>query len=140
MIGLFTEVSLWKNGRLFWRGPNRVTKAGRIRLAQLITQENNSLPSYLAIGDGSGATLDSSTALFGTEHVRVLADVARIDNTITWSKTFGSGVMADITVREVGIFSAAVAGLMLARIRPADFVIVPDDNIQVSWKLRIGDA
>lgn len=138
-LDLTTRVLIRKNGVLLFDGPNFVTKAGRSRLAALINQDSNLVPGYMAIGDDGSATTDLTSALLGTEHERVSATLTRQDNLLSWEASFGSSIVSSVTVRELGILDASSGGLLLSRVRPADFTVVPSDVINVAWNLRLGD-
>lgn len=139
-LSLKTWVRVRKNGTLVWEGPNHVVATGRIRLAQLCIQDSNLLPRYIAIGDDGAETEDADTDLSGTEIERVLASVTRDDNSLIWEASFGATIVSPTVVREFAIFDANLAGVMLCRVRPADFTITPGDVIGISWELRFGDA
>ncbi len=138
-LDLHTDVCVRKNGVLVHRGPNFIVKAGRERLAALVKQDSSLVPLYMAIGDGSAITTDLTATLAGTEHERVLSTLTRDSNLLTWSAAFGAAIASPVTCREVAIFDAAAAGLLLSRIRPADFVITATDVIDITWDLRFGD-
>lgn len=139
-LKLSTWVTVRRGDQVLYSGPNYITAAGRTRIAALVIGDSTTVPSYMAIGDGSAVTTDAMSALAGNQHERVLAIVNRQDNVLTWLAQFGVGIGSSETVREVAIFDAAVSGLMLCRIRPADFIIVPADVIDISWELRFGDS
>ena len=138
-LKLTTRVLVWKNGVLQYDGPNFIVKAGRIRLAQLLTQESNVLPTYMAIGDDGTPTTDVTSDLGNEVASRINCVVTRTDNNLKWPATFGTGIVSAVTVREIGIFDASSGGNLLSRVRPADFLVGPGDSIAVEWNIRLGD-
>jgi hypothetical protein len=140
MIGLFTWVRISRRGVPLWAGKNFIPKAGRDLLAALITQASNSPPSHIAIGTNGIAAHDLMTSLQSAEVQRNACSVVLAGNTLTCSANFGTGLVGEHIIAEAGVFNAASAGVMLARVRPSAFTIGPGDSVDIAWELRLGDA
>lgn len=138
---LHTSVQFRLNGRLHWQGQNYVVAEGRKLLAALISQGSNAPASHMALGTSGVSTQDSMTALQGVEVQRVglVLTLPGASNTLTHTGSFGGAIVGSHLIQEAGIFNAAVAGVMLARVRPSPFTIGPGDDLDVIWDLRLGD-
>ena len=132
-------VRLRKNGLLIREGRNLVVAAGENFIANKVGSTDTAM-SHMAIGNGGTATSTGMTALQGTEvERRALSGVTVNANVVTWAATFGSTLSLSATIREVGIFNAAVAGTMLARFICAGFTLSPGETLAVDWSLAFGD-
>lgn len=95
------------------------TDAGRNAIAGLIIGTGTAFGTaagHLGVGNSSTAFNVSQTDLVGASKTRKAVDSANLaTNVITYQATFGSGD-ANHAWDEVGVFNAAAAGTMLARV------------------------
>lgn len=136
------KLELKRGQEVVWtrEGSNLVVTAGKNLIAALVAAAGSTRPSHMAIGSSSTVTTVGMTALQGTEHERVALDsTSRIDNEVTYTATFGTGIGGSLTVAECGIFNAGVAGTMLARFVTSEFTIDSGYSLAASWTLAFGD-
>ena len=92
--------------------------------------------SHMALGSGTTAAAAGQTTLV-TELGRVsLTSTVVSTNTITYTATFNPGT-ATGAVTEAGIFNAASAGTMLARVVFAVVNKAAGDTLTVTWTVTI---
>jgi hypothetical protein len=137
MLGIKGQVWIRKNGLLVAQGSNLVVGSGLDLIAKLIAGTGTVL-SHMAIGNSGGASLSTMTALQGSELERVaLASTTVNSNTIAYNATFGSAISVTVTVREVGIFNAAVGGEMLCRFICSGFDLSAGETAEVDWTMTL---
>lgn len=132
-------VKVWLNGKLIQKGQNLITSAGDGLVATLVSGSGTA-PSHMAIGAGATTPTATQTALIGTEHERVSTSAAVVDNQLTLTAQFGSGITGSVEVEEIGIFNDASAGTMLARFLTSNFTLSSSDTLDVEWTVAFGDS
>lgn len=121
-----------------FEGKNLVVNSGKALIASLLAGEDDPI-SHVAIGSSNTVAAESHTALIGTEHERVSATVAAVDNVLSVSGEFGAGVTGDVSVAEFGLFNAASGGVMLARFTINPITLESTSTINMTWTLQFGD-
>lgn len=115
-------------------GKNRVVTQGLAKIAELMLSATTQ-PEWIAIGD-SGTAIDmAQTALIGTEWQRVQGTQGRTANAYTLTATI-TGVTADRSVQEFGIFSASTGAFLFARFLPSAFTLEVGGSIDLDWQLE----
>jgi len=135
------RIEIFRKGKLaeVIVGHNLMTQAGANQLAAIIGGSSTDLFDYMACGDGTTAVSVGQTALQGNEHKRVAGTAVVVDNAATWSATF-SGFSSTVTINEIGIFTAASGGIMLARFLTSQFTIGAGESFDVSWSITVGEG
>lgn len=118
-------------------GPNLVTTLGQNMIAALLTGGSD-VPTHMACGSSNLTPTKAMTALQGTEHERVAVSDSVVNNVVTLSAEFGSGIGSDVLVGEFGLFNAASSGTMFARWVTVSFTLPQTSTISVNWRLTIG--
>lgn len=133
------KLTLRRNGKVVWerQGRNLVTTAGLILLAEIISAGGATKPSHMALGSSASAALLAQTALQGSEHERVALSESQVDQSLTYSATFGTGIASSVSVGEFGIFNAGAAGTMLARWITTSFTMGAGDSLDVDWTITL---
>ena len=128
-----------REGRLVrsFRVRNLVVNAGLILLAQIISTAGATKPSHMAVGSSNAVTTLAMTDLQGTEHERVAVTESRVDQSIKYSATFGSGIASSVQAGEFGIFNGTPTGTMLARFITPTFTIGAGDTVEVDWTITL---
>lgn len=94
---------------------NLTVDAGKAWIAARIDDTPPAAMSHMAVGTGTTAPAAGNTAL-ETELARVALDsTANVGQTTTYTATFAPGVGTG-AITEAGIFNAAAAGTLLARL------------------------
>lgn len=128
---LSTEVEIYANGVLHWRGHNLITTAGLQHIAdQLANIANEATMGWVAFGSDNTAPTAADTTL-GNELARVaLLNAGPNQGTggsaasvVYEAQISGANVALPATVREFGIFNAASGGTMLDRSVFEDYVL-----------------
>ena len=133
------QVEIKKNGELIYSGSNVVVTVGYQLVATLVGATGTK-PSHMAFGDSQVPTTVGMTALQGTEFERVGFDSTVVTGAnITYTATFGTGLVSAAICNEVGLFNAATAGTMLARFLTTTFTINPSDTVVVTWTVSFGE-
>lgn len=130
------RVWIKKNGILIAQGRNLVVSAGKALAASRIAGNGAGIPAYLAAGTDNAPTLDTMTALQGTEIARILGTVSSLNNEFRIEANLT--ITATATIGEVAIFNAASAGTMFARFTPAPFDVQNADVLQFQWAVALG--
>lgn len=114
---------------------NLVTTVGKEKLAeQLVPAPATEKPKYIAVGKNGTAAAAGDTAL-GEEVKRKEATTRSASGKVlTMKVTFAAGE-ATATLKEMGIFAAAAAGSMYARVVFEAVAIGAADSIEVTWTL-----
>lgn len=129
---------LWKPEYVLLRGENMVTSFGEGLLASLLAGDPGTPPDHMAIGTSGTSPLKSQTALQGTEKERVAASATVINNNYKLTGIFGSGLGANATIQEWGLFDAGAAGNMFARFITGPFDMTPTMVVTVDWEITFG--
>jgi hypothetical protein len=128
---LSTDVAIYADGVLHWRGHNLLTTAGLQHIAdQLSAVPDEATMGWIAFGDVNTAPTVSNTAL-GNEVVRVALSSSGPNqgtggnaSSVTYeAQMSGADVALPATLREFGIFNAASGGTMLDRSVFEDYVL-----------------
>lgn len=128
----FNEVRF--DGKVFV-GPNRITIAGTELVAQILAGAGGI--THAAYGSSGVPTDVAMTALQGTEHGRVaLLTKTSEENVIRVTYEFTTTGI--VSVGEFGLFSANVAGFMLARWVIPESTIQSGHKIKGTWEIYIG--
>lgn len=115
---------------------NLVVSTGLNYLVSRAKDATATAMSHMALGSGTTAAAAGQTTLV-TELGRVsLTSTTVSSNTITYAATFNPGT-ATGAVTEAGIFNAASAGTMLARVVFAVVNKAAGDTLTVSWTVTI---
>lgn len=135
----YVKMTLRRNGKVLWKreGKNLVTTTGLILLAEIISAGGATKPSHMALGSSASGALLSQTALQGSEHERVALSESQVDQSLTYSATFGTGIASSVSVGEFGIFNAGAAGTMLARWITTVFTMGAADTLDVDWTITL---
>lgn len=114
---------------------NLVTTVGKEKLAeQLVAAPATEKPKYIAIGTSGTAAAAGDTAL-GGELKRLEASTRTASGKVlTMKVTFAAGEGTG-TVKEAGIFAAAAAGSMYARLAFEGIAKGAEDALEITWKL-----
>ena len=140
-VKIIGKAELWhsRNRRLLQhlRVKNLVVDSGLSLLAAILSAAGATKPSHMAIGASNAVTLANMTALQGTEHERVALSESRVDQSITYSATFGAGILSGVQVGEFGIFNGSPSGTMLARFIVSTFSLGAADTVDVSWTITL---
>lgn len=117
---------------------NVVVTAGKNFLATWLaaTSQANPFMNYVALGTGTTAAQASDTALETEIGTRVAGTISSATSTWTNQATFGPGVSTG-AITEAGIFSANVAGTMLARQTFSVQNKLAGDSIVFTWNITI---
>lgn len=134
------RVYIRRNGVLVQAGHNVVTTAGLILFASLIAGEAVDPPGYMAMGTSGAPSNVAMTELVGTELDRQAVIANRTANSISYAATLGDGIGDLVTVREFGIFNAAVDGTMLCRFIAQPLLMDVGETLDVIWTISIGGA
>ena len=137
VIKLAGYVWVRKNGVLVREGSNLIVDTGLSLLADII-ETNNTRPSHMAIGTATAAATAAQTDLQGTEEERVALTAAQTGNVLTYSASFGAGIVGTPSIAEYGIFNDATSGTMLCRFTGAAVSIDSSDTLDVTWSITIG--
>lgn len=141
------EIEPEDNVELILRGPdgrikkrvkahNLVTTVGKEKLAeQLVAAPGTEKPKYLAIGKSGTAAAAGDTAL-GEELKRKEATTRSASGKVlTMAVVFAAGEGTG-TVKEAGVFAAAAAGSMYARLAFEGIAKGAEDSLEIQWKLQ----
>lgn len=115
---------------------NLVVNAGLTLIAARMAGASKAAVSHMAIGAGSAIPQPTDTTLSGTEHDREAGVASYTGNRFQLAATFTAGT--DLTVGEIGLFNAAVAGDMLARFIFPVTQIAAGGILNVTWFIFIG--
>ena len=132
MIKVTGDVVVRRNGTIVYSGKNILTHVGLEEFAKLIIGGAGVSPSHIACGDDGTAPAQEQTDLIGTEILRVAAPGTANGPAGTLVGTFTGWGTAG-TIREFGIFNAAVGGVMIARLITAEIDFIPTDELTVEW-------
>lgn len=123
---------------------NLVVSTGLAFIAQSMLKTTTNSPAamtHMAVGTGSTAAAAGQTALI-TESARVaLTSSTNVTTTVTndaiqYVATFNPGT-ATAAITEAGIFNAASAGTMLARVAFAVINKGALDTLTITWKITL---
>lgn len=120
-------------------GKNLVVESGKNLMASRLAGASKAAVSHIAVGSSSQIATEMDAALIGTEHERVAGTVTVTDNTFTITGTFGTAIVSDVTIGEVGLFNASSAGDMLARFTVPTINFAANDTAIISWSIQFGD-
>ena len=130
-IALFDRFGVMKERRVV---ENLVTTVGKTHMAARLA--GSSVMTHMAVGSGAVAAAAGDTAL-GAELGRVaLASITPSATTAVYSATFPAGT-GDGAITEAGIFSAVVAGNMMARSVFAVFNKGASDSLTINWTITV---
>lgn len=140
MVQLKGEVKIiHSNGKLLAHGKNLVVDVGLEFVASRLGASATAM-SHMAVGDSATGTSDTDTALLGTELERSALTGTTVDGkSVTFAGTVGLTFGLMRTIREVGIFNAALSGTMLCRFICSGFDISPGEYAFVEWTITIGN-
>jgi hypothetical protein len=119
-------------------GNNLVVAAGKNFMASRMNGNSPAAMSHMAIGDDITAAAETQTTLVGTEIERVAGSNTVTDNVFTMSATFGTAIVTETTIGEIGIFNASSAGTMLARFTTPEFTMDAGDSLTITWSIQFG--
>lgn len=105
--------------------------------AALIADESVNAISHMAAGDSSADPEEDQSDLQGTEQARTTVTTSRADHILTYTADF-SGIGADVSVAEFGLFNDGSAGTMLARFTVESFTLFSGQSMDISWEIRVG--
>lgn len=134
-IKLFDEFGNLKDER---QEKNLVVTTGRtFIIARMATTGQPNQMSHMAIGSSSTAPAAGQTALTSQLAIVALATAGGSPSgtSITYTATFGAGVGTSTTVQEAGIFNAASAGTMLARLTFTAVNKGASDILTITWTI-----
>lgn len=121
---------------------NLVVQTGMNNFAAIIQTNNGTVvaPTHLACGTDETSPTAAQTALVAESAVlsRAALSIARVNNVLTYTATVAAGA-SNVSIKEMGLFNAAVAGTMYARFLPTEFVLEVGGSVLVSWALTFGD-
>ncbi len=146
--GQYTFEIFDKEGNLrdSWKSENLVVNGGLAFITGLLGG-TGTVPTYIALGTDDTAVAGSQTALVAeitdSGLARATGTVSQetttvTDDTFQITKTFTA--TGSKTIEEVGIFNAASAGTMLSRALTTTKAIDTDENIVVTYKLKLANA
>lgn len=139
----YVKLELYDKGRLVRviEGSNLVTTAGKNAFTHRMAGDGSppAPPTHIAFGTDGSAPTEAQTALLAESAVlgRTALSLLRGGNTITYL-ALPVGGASNVTVLEIGLFNAAVAGVMYARFLPQTFIFQTTMAVGVSWTLTVG--
>jgi hypothetical protein len=114
---------------------NLVTTVGKEKLAeQLVAAPATEKPKYIAVGKSGTAAAAGDTAL-GEEVKRAAATTRTAAGKVLTMKLLFAAGEATGTIKEAGIFAAAAAGSMYARLAFEGLAIGALDSLEIAWTL-----
>ncbi len=115
--------------------PNLVVSTGKAYIADRMVNAP-AVMSHMALGTGNTPAVIAQTAL-ETELARVaLSGSAVVDNTVTYTATYGPGTGTG-ELKEAGIFNDVTGGTMLCRTVFNPINKNPNDSMTISWVITI---
>lgn len=114
---------------------NLVTTVGKEKLAeQLVAAPGTEKPKYLAVGKSGTAAAAGDTAL-GEEVKRKEATTRTASGKVLTMAVVYAATEATGTIKEAGVFAAAAAGSMYARLAFEGLAIGASDSLEIKWTL-----
>lgn len=114
---------------------NLVVTTGLNWVASRMEGVASDIMSHIAVGTGSTAPAIGDTALGGELSRVALTSGVAAAATITYITTFSAG-QGTGALQEAGIFNAAAAGTMLARVTFPVINKGASDTLQISWSIE----
>lgn len=119
---------------------NLVVTAGKNEAAKLLVGDGGTPFSYIALGTGTTTPSVTDTALeaeiVDSGLARAQGTVSTTDNIAKVEKTFN--VTGTKAVTEAGLFNAATAGVMFARVVFAPLNVQNGDTLTYRWEITCG--
>ena len=119
------------------RAANLVVTTGKNFTASRMVGGADNVMSHMALGSNNTAAAVGDTALLGELGRVALTASTAVNNVVTYTATFGTGV-ATGGVQEAGIFNASSAGTMLCRVVFAVVNKGANDTIAITWTVTVG--
>jgi hypothetical protein len=119
------------------RAANLVVTTGKNFTASRMVGVASNVMSHMALGSNNTAAAVGDTALLGELGRVALTASTAVNNVVTYTATFGTGV-ATGGVQEAGIFNASSAGTMLCRVVFAVVNKGANDTIAITWTVTVG--
>ena len=119
------------------RAANLVVTTGKNFTASRMVGGADNVMSHMALGSINTAAAVGDTALLGELGRVALTASTAVNNVVTYTATFGTGV-ATGGVQEAGIFNASSAGTMLCRVVFAVVNKGANDTIAITWTVTVG--
>lgn len=115
---------------------NLVVDTGEAHIAdQLSSAPGQAVMSHMAIGTGSTAAAGGDTTLGAETDRNALTSRTDAGAVVTYVGNWAAGDGTNAALREAGIFNAAAAGTMLARVVYANIDKQAADTLQITWTL-----
>lgn len=119
-------------------GKNLMVSTGKNRAAGVLANTiSPPLGGYLAFGDDATPADLAQTALISEIGSRTLLSISVLSNFFSQTGTI-TNAGAPLSVREMGLFTAAAAGTMISRWVPNAFTFGTGDSLDFSWTLEVG--
>jgi hypothetical protein len=116
-----------------------VVTVGKNFLASRMKDATAAVMSHMAIGTGAVAPAVGDTVLAAENARQALLTTNVAGAAVTYASSFGVGIGTG-TITEAGLFSASVAGTMLARTTFAAVVKAAGDILNVTWTVTVGSV
>jgi hypothetical protein len=116
---------------------NMVVSSGKALLASILASAAVA-PTHIGLGSSNTASAAAQTALIseiGTR--RVFNSAIAVDNVVSYTTTFPSGVGTAGVFREAGLFNSATLGTMMCRAAFNTVTKTTADNLVITWNVRI---
>lgn len=118
---------------------NLVVTAGKNHIAdQLSSSPGQAAMGWMEIGTGSTAAAAGDTALGTAVDRNALTSRTDAANVVTYVGTWAAGDGTNSALREAGIFNAASAGTMLARVVYSNIDKQAGDTLTITWTVTVG--
>lgn len=115
---------------------NLVTTVGKEKLAeQLIAAPATEKPKYIGVGKSGTAAAVGDTELGEQVKRKEATERKAAGKVLTMAVLFAAGE-ATGTIKEAGIFSAAAAGSLYARLAFEGLAIAAGDTLEIKWTLE----
>jgi hypothetical protein len=92
---------------------------------------------YIAVGTSNTGEIAGDTSLGNEVSRKLISSVNRIGTTLVYSASWAAGELNGYTLEEAGLFNAATAGVMLARVTFGSVVMGPGDGYNITWEITI---
>lgn len=130
-----------RDGKLLGKydGSNLVVNDGRELVALIVSAAGGTKPGWFALGSGSDAILPADSTLdteIAGSRTAFTTDAASLFQ-LTYEATITAS--GSWNIREVGLFNAVAAGVMLARFLTPSFQMVSADTLDITWVLTFGE-
>jgi len=135
-IELFNEKGELKDKREICE--NLVINMGLYHIADQMSDKGEAVMSHMAIGTGTTAPVAGDTILQAELDRNALTSktqgTAADQNKVTYIGDWAAGDGTGAAITEAGIFNAATAGVMLARITFSAINKAANDTLRITWQ------